>query len=128
MHQFGGEIVRAAVGSGEQFDDIESDDCLFTDDAAQEAGIEVPQQTGPDMERVLREFEPLLQSIAAAASDESSRGKIEPLLVRLEENGWMLSDAAHRIWAGERDAAALTEGIDGNSAQLVRRVLELLEE
>jgi hypothetical protein len=47
-------------------------------------------------------------------------------LVDLEEKGWMLTDAARRIWAGERDAAALTEGIDGNSAQLVRRVLVLV--
>jgi hypothetical protein len=35
-------------------------------------------------------------------------------------------EAAHRIWAGERDEAALTADIDPNSAQLVRRVLALL--
>lgn len=91
-----------------------------------EAGLIGGGSSGPDMAKVLREFEPLLQGIAAAVGDESVRAKIEPVLPRLEEQGWRLSDAARRIWAGERDAAALTAGIDGNSAQLVRRVLELL--
>jgi hypothetical protein len=31
------------------------------------------------------------------------------------------------IWAGERDAGALTAPVDPNSARLLRRVLELLE-
>jgi hypothetical protein len=83
---------------------------------------------GPDMAQVLREFAPLLQGIADAAADESLRGEIEPLLARLEENGWMLSDPVRRIWAGERDAAALTEGLDEQDSALVRRVLELLEQ
>jgi hypothetical protein len=45
----------------------------------------------------------------------------------LEENGWQITSAVQRIWAGERDAQALTVGIDTNSAALVRRVLELVE-
>ena len=36
-------------------------------------------------------------------------------------------DAAHRIWSGERDAAALTEGLDEQDSALVRHVLHLLE-
>ena len=97
-------------------------------DLAQEAGIRVPEQAGPDMAQVLREFEPLLQAIAAAASDEGQRAEIEPLLARMEEKGWMLSDPVRRIWAGERDTAALTEGLDEQDSALVRRVLELLEQ
>jgi hypothetical protein len=92
-----------------------------------EAGL-IGGSAGPDIEQVLREFEPLLRGIAAAAAEESLRGEIEPAFARLEKQGWMLSDAARRIWGGERDVAALTEGIDGNSTQLVRRVLQLLEE
>jgi len=38
----------------------------------------------------------------SAATDEGLRGEIEPVLARLEENGWMLTDAAQHIWAGER--------------------------
>ena len=41
---------------------------------------------------------------------------------------WMLVDPVRRMWAGERDAAALTAGLDANSAALVRRVLELIED
>ena len=80
------------------------------------------------MTQVLQQFEPLLQGIAAAVKDEGLRAQIEPVLANLEQNGWRLTEAVHRIWAGERDAEALTAGIDGNSAQLVRRVLELLEQ
>jgi len=72
-------------------------------------------------------FEPLLKDIAAAVADASLRAQIEPVLARLEEKGWMLRDPARRLWAGERDAAVLTAGIDANSAQLIRRVLELVE-
>lgn len=85
-------------------------------------------RTGPDMSQVLQKFEPLLKEIAAAATDESIRPKIEQVLTKLEDNGWQLSDAAHRIWSGARDPDALTADIDPNSAQLVRRVPEFLEE
>jgi hypothetical protein len=34
----------------------------------------------------------------------------------LTQNGWQLADPIRRIWAGERDAARLTAGIDANSA------------
>jgi len=79
------------------------------------------------MAQVLQQFEPLLQGIAAVAKgDDSQRAQIETLLPQLEENGWKLTEAVQRIWAGERDAEVLTAGIDGNSAQLVRRILELL--
>lgn len=94
--------------------------------AAQQADIEVPQEPGPDMARVLREFAPLLQGIAAAAADASQRAKLEPVLTRLEEKGWRLRDPAHRLWAGERDPVALTAGLDAQDAALVRRILELV--
>ena len=92
-----------------------------------EAGL-IEGSAGPDMAQVLHKFEPLLQGIAAAVKDEGLRAQIEPVLADLEQKGWRLTEAAHRIWAGERDSEALTNGIDGNSAELVRRVLELLEQ
>ncbi len=55
---------------------------------------------------------------------KSLRGEIEPVLARLD---WMLADAVRRVWAGERDAAALTEGLDEQDSALVRRVLLVLE-
>ncbi len=93
-----------------------------------EAGL-ISQLAGPDMTQVLQQFEPLLQGIAAAVKDEGLRAEIEPVTRRKgKQKGWRLTEAVHRIWAGERDVEALTAGIDGNSAQLVRRVLELLDQ
>jgi tetratricopeptide (TPR) repeat protein len=74
----------------------------------------------------LRHFEPLLQQFAAAALDETLRAENAALLPQLEQKGWQLTAAVHRIWAGERDASTLTAGIDGNSAALVERFLALL--
>ena len=95
--------------------------------AREQAGIEMPRPAGPDVDQVLHQFAPLLEGIAAAATDARLRPEIEALLPQLEEHGWRLTDATRRIWAGERDPAALTASVDGNSATLVRRVLELLE-
>ena len=39
----------------------------------------------------------------------------------------MLTDAAHRIWAGERDAEALTAGLDDQDGAPVRNLLQRLE-
>ena len=100
-------------------------------DAALAAVWQLVERERPQAEhkrqQVLEEFAPLLEGIAAAATDAGLRTEIEALLPQLEEKGWRLSDATRRIWAGERDPAALTVGIDGNSAALVRRALELLE-
>jgi hypothetical protein len=88
---------------------------------------EKSNQPRPDMDQLLRESEPLLQAIVAVAKrDESLRAELEAMLLQLEENGWKLTDAVQRIWAGERDAKALTAGVDPNSAQVVHRVLQLL--
>ena len=70
-----------------------------------EAGL-IRGSAGPDTTQVLQKFEPLLQGIAAAVNDEGLRAQIEPVPANLEQNGWRLTEAAHRIWAGERDADA----------------------
>jgi len=93
----------------------------------QEAGL-IGGSPGPDMAQLLAQFEPLLQGIAAAVNDEGLRAQIEPVLAAWEQKGWRLTEAVHRIWAGERDAEALTAGLDTQDTALVRRVLELLEQ
>jgi hypothetical protein len=76
---------------------------------------------------VLQNSAPLLQAIAAVAQgDDGPREQIEARLPELEQNGWQLTDAVHRLWAGARGAESLTAGIDPNSAQLIRHVLTLL--
>lgn len=78
------------------------------------------------MSQVLHEFEPLLQAIAGATTKRRQRRKIEALLPKLEQKGWQLTDAVHRIWSGERDLEALTAGLDEQDTALIRRILELL--
>ena len=88
--------------------------------------IGVPEPSGPDMNQVLQNFAPLLEAIAAVArGDDGPREQIEAMLPQLEQNGWQLTDAVHRLWAGERDPEALTAGIDPNSAHLIRHLLAL---
>ena len=98
-------------------------------EAARQAGVSTPQQAGPDMEEVLKALEPLLQAVAAVARGEEgelSGAEIAELLPQLEEKGWMLREPVKRIWAGEREEATLTVGLDPNSARLVRRLLAIL--
>lgn len=83
-------------------------------------------QAGPDMTQVLENFHPLLAAIAAVANgDETARPEIEELLSKLEENGWKIAAAVHALWAGERDEATLTAGLDESDTLLVKRILEL---
>jgi tetratricopeptide (TPR) repeat protein len=85
------------------------------------------ESRAPDIAQVLQQFEPLLRAIAnVARGDESQRAEIEQLLPQLASQGWQLSAPVARIWRGEREADALTAGIDPNSAQVVRRILEMV--
>lgn len=64
--------------------------------------------------------------VAAARGDAQAREAVEAALPQLESNGWKITDATRRLWAGERDWHTLSEGIDSNSALLVLRALEEL--
>ena len=97
-------------------------------DAAIQAVWQMAIDEAARMQEDLPNFEPLLQGIAEVARGNSeSRAEIEEILPQLEEKGWHIASAAQRIWAGERDADALTAGLDEQDAALVRRALELLE-
>jgi hypothetical protein len=82
--------------------------------------------TVPDVAKVLNQFEPLLQGIAAAVKDESLRTEIEPLLADLGQKGARLTEAVHCIWAGERGPEVLIAGLNELDTALIRRVLEIL--
>jgi hypothetical protein len=83
---------------------------------------------GPDMDRALRDIEPGLRAIAAAAGNEAIRPILKEVLGKLVDNRSHFADAVQRIWTGERDAASLTKGIDPVNARLVERILELLHQ
>lgn len=73
-------------------------------------------------------FQPLISVIAAIThGDQTRRAEVEYLLPQIDNNGWHIEQAVQRIWQGERDAAALTEGLDANSAAIVRAVLNAIE-
>jgi len=75
----------------------------------------------------LRQFDPLLQAIAAVAGgDQGPRAQVEQLLAQLEQKGWMLRGPVQRLWSGERSADSLTAGLDPQDSALIRRLLELL--
>lgn len=75
----------------------------------------------------LEPFTPLHQAIAdVARGDEQPRAPIEAALAQLEQRGLHLTAAVQAIWRGQRDPAALTQGLDASASTLVRRVLALL--
>jgi hypothetical protein len=67
----------------------------------------------------------LIAAIAAAAQgDAQARAAVEAALPQLEANGWGITDATRRIWAGEREWGALVEELSGQEALFVLRVPE----
>jgi hypothetical protein len=77
---------------------------------------------------VLAAFETLLDAIVEVTLDPAlPRFEIESTLAELEGKGWNLRGATERIWAGERDAARLTDGLDEHDTTLVMYVLEALQ-
>src|SRR5262249_49321006 len=76
---------------------------------------------------VFVEITPMLANIAAVAMhDETTRPAIETALPGFEAKGLRIGRAVQRIWAGERDAAALTEGLGKPSALVIGRILEYI--
>jgi hypothetical protein len=93
------------------------------------AGREEPALAASEIDELLRRFEPLLQAIAAVARGEAGpREEIETALADLEQKGWLLRRPVQRIWAGERTAESLIQGLDEQDRALVARILDLLEE
>lgn len=89
--------------------------------------IRIADDETADDEEVLRQFEPLLQGIAAATrGDATERREVEAVLPQLEQRGWHIAAAVRAIWNGERDAARLTARLDTADASLIRRVLAIL--
>lgn len=77
----------------------------------------------------VRQFEPLLQGVAAVArGDAGERAEIELTIADLERKGWRLRRAVEKIWAGERRRGPLTQNLDELDRALVERVLAILAE
>lgn len=86
---------------------------------AEEAGLAATDEA-------LQSLSPALEAVAAGpwlpAEDDRQRIRTQLLQV-LEDDGWRVTQPVLRIWQGERDALALTRGLDVGSAQAVLLVL-----
>ncbi len=81
----------------------------------------------PQEEGIQKQLATLALAIAGVARGNDTRRKeIETALPRLEQAGWKIIAPVQAIWAGVRDEKKLTAGIDLNSAELVRRILQEL--
>jgi hypothetical protein len=79
--------------------------------------------------RINERWVDLIMLIAAGAQgNDQARAAVENILPAVEEQGWQIANATHRIWAGERDWQALAEGLDRDTALLILRILEIIEE
>ncbi|WP_202820699.1 hypothetical protein, partial [Variovorax sp. JS1663] len=77
--------------------------------------------------RLLEQFEPMLQGIAAVArGDGRERAELEAVLTDFEGKGFKLVEPVQRIWSGARNEPELVAGLDAIDARLVARVLEIL--
>ncbi|HEU4323180.1 MAG TPA: tetratricopeptide repeat protein [Roseiflexaceae bacterium] len=86
-----------------------------------------PEQPSSNTARVIQQFLPLLGDIALAAhGDEVARQLVEAVLPLMEQSDWRITNAVRRIWAGDHDAAALTQGLDEQERALVLKVLRLV--
>jgi hypothetical protein len=91
-----------------------------------EAGV-LEAQAQDERQQALSELEPLLQAVASAAqASPEGREPLRDFLAHLEGDGWRLSEPIERLWAGERDLGALTQGLSQQEALAVEKILALL--
>jgi len=78
--------------------------------------------------QILQQFAPVIEAVAAAAQGHSqARASVEAAFDRFEQGGWRIVEPIQCIWAGERDEAALTAGLDDADTLIVREILKQLE-
>lgn len=81
----------------------------------------------PISNKILRQFGPLIAAaITAARGDVRARHAVENAFDTLNQNGWQVAEPIRSIWAGERNEAALTNGLDSYNALVVRAILQQL--
>jgi hypothetical protein len=82
-----------------------------------------------DFEKAINEADVFLRAIALVAKGEEPEGlraEINNAMPEIESEGLTLAPAVERIWAGERDEAVLIDGVNQESAVVIRRILELI--
>jgi len=83
---------------------------------------------GPSLAQILQNFAPVIGAVAVAARGHpQARAAVEAAFDQFEQGGWRIVEPVQRIWAGERDEAALTAGLDDADTLIVREILNQLE-
>lgn len=86
-----------------------------------------PDASGP-VNDVLTNFGPLIDAVVAAAQGSAeARTAVEQAFEQLTAGGWMIAEPIQRIWAGERNAAALTQGLDESDTLIVGEIVQRLQ-
>ena len=89
----------------------------------------VKEQQETNIPYALREFEPILQvTVEVFVRDASYRAKVEDMLLDLEARSVHIRNPVLRIWDGERNSAALAEGLGEREAAFVQRILQIIAE
>ena len=82
----------------------------------------------PAPDHILEQFGQLIAAVAAATHEYAqARAAVEEALPQLTQKGWHIAEPIRRIWAGERDAAALTAGLDDADTLIVSEILKQLK-
>lgn len=77
--------------------------------------------------RILQQFQQVIAGVVAACNGNAeAKTQVEALFDTFRRGNWQIVDAIQRIWAGERDADALTATIDYNSRAIVLAILAQL--
>ncbi len=129
--------LRQAMLSGDDEAVLAGIDALSEEDQAVifeqfvEAGFFGP--TGgdmPSMEEIVDSFDALLiaaAEIAKGAGDADLRTEVLSELEYMAKNGLDIVQAVEKVWAGARDADALTKDMDTVDGALIARLLDLIE-
>lgn len=88
--------------------------------------VQAEQQRAQQLALQQQQIAGWVHSIAATVAEASLRGEMDQALEVLEQKGWKLRDPVRRLWAGERDAARLTEGLDEQDGAIIRQILQLV--
>lgn len=75
-------------------------------------------------DEILRQFEPLIQAaVDATFGNSDAHQALERALLKMELNGWHISDPIRQMWDGERDATKLTQGLDRIESVIMHGIL-----
>ena len=85
------------------------------------------ESSGPSRSEILQQFALVIEAVVATArGNRQARAAVEATFGQFERGGWRIVEPIQRIWAGERDEAALTAGLDDVETLIICQILNQL--